>query len=103
MSRIPAGAACFLLGEGWGGLGFIVLLCGVMMVPFYHHGNRSEGQKGLVRIKEIALSRENKDDILAYLEGRSDRIDLKGRVTGGALVDVYYRNGESTQFAIDKK
>ena len=94
-----AGAACFLLGEGWGGLGVIVLLCGVMMVPFYHHGNRIEGQKGLFRIKEIALSRENKDDILAYLEGRSDKIDLKGRVTGGALVDVYYRSGESTQFA----
>ena len=31
-----AGAACFLLpGEGWGGLGVIIILCGVLMVPFY--------------------------------------------------------------------
>lgn len=27
-----AGAACFLLGEGWVGLGVIIILCGAMMV-----------------------------------------------------------------------
>ena len=30
-----AGTACFLPGEGWGGLGVIIILCGVLMVPFY--------------------------------------------------------------------
>lgn len=94
-----AGAACFPLGEGWGGLGAIIILCGVMMVPFYHHGYKLEGRKGLFRLKEISLSRENKDEILAWLEGRADSIDLHSWQPGGALVDVYYRKGEDRQFA----
>ncbi len=94
-----AGTACFLPGEGWGGLGVIIILCGVLMVPFYHHGYRLEGQKGVFRLKEIALSRENKADILAYLEGRTENIDLHSWQPGGALVDVYYRKAEDKQFA----
>lgn len=94
-----AGAACFLLGEGWGGLGVIIILCGVMMVPFYHHGYKIEGQRGLFLLKEISLSRENKADILAYLEGHTTTIDLHPWQKGGALVDVYYRKGEDRQFA----
>lgn len=81
------------------GLGAIIVLCGVMMVPFYHHGYKLEGQKGLFRLKEIVLSRDRKADILAYLEGRTDSIDLHSWQTGGALVDVYYRKGEDRQFA----
>ena len=72
-----AGAACFLLGEGWGGL----------------------GAKGLFRLKEISLSRENKNDILAYLKGSIDTVDLHSWQPGGALVDVYYRKGEDRGFA----
>ena len=94
-----AGAACFLLGEGWGGLGVIIILCGVMMVPFYHHGYKIEGQRGLFLLKEISLSRENKADILAYLEGHTTTIDLHPWQKGGALADVYYRKGEDRQFA----
>ena len=94
-----AGAACSLLGEGWGGLGATIILCGAMMVPFYHHGYRLEGQKGLFRLKEISLSRENKNDILAYLKGSIDTVDLHSWQPGGALVDVYYRKGEDRGFA----
>lgn len=94
-----AGAACILLGEGWGGLGVIIILCGTMMVPFYHHGYKLEGQRGLFLLKEISLSRENKADILAYLEGHTTTIDLHPWQKGGALVDVYYRKGEDRQFA----
>ena len=94
-----AGAACFLLGEGWDGLGVTVILCGAMMLPFYHHGYRLEGRKGLYRLKEISLSRENKADILAYLEGSVDTVNLQSWQPGGVLVDVYYRKGEDRCFA----
>ena len=66
-----AGAACFLLGEGWGGLGVIIILCGIMMVPFCHHGYKLDGQKGLFRLREISLSRENRDELLAYLDEKT--------------------------------
>lgn len=90
-----AGAACFLLpGEGWGGTGVLIILCGALMVPFYHHGYRLSGQKGLFRVKEILLSRENKDEILAYLEGKSDTLDLHPWQKGGVLVNVYTRKSD---------
>lgn len=90
-----AGAACFLLpGEGWGGTGVLIILCGALMVPFYHHGYKLAGQKGLFRVKEILLSRENKDEILAYLEGKTDTLDLHPWQKGGVLVNVYTRKSD---------
>lgn len=29
-----AGSVCFLLGEGWGGLGVVIIMSGAMMLPF---------------------------------------------------------------------
>ena len=94
-----AGAACFLLGEGWGGLGVIIILCGAMMLPFYHHGYKLDGQKGMFRLKEISLSRENRDEILAYLDGKTDSLDLHPWQKGGALVDVYWRKSDGFMMA----
>ena len=92
---LAAGAACFLLpGEGWGGTGVLIILCGALMVPFYHHGYKLAGQKGLFRVKEILLSRENKDEILAYLEGKTDTLDLHPWQKGGVLVNVYTRKSD---------
>lgn len=94
-----AGAACFLLGEGWGGLGVVILLCGAMMLPFYRHGYRLEDRKGLYRLQEISLSRDNKAEILAYLEGKLETLDLHSPQPGGALVEVYYRKDEDLRLA----
>ena len=94
-----AGVACFLLGEGWGGLGVVILLCWATMVPFYHHGYRLEGEKGVFWLKEISLSRENKDEILSYLDGSTESLDLHPRQPGGALVDVYYRRNDGYMMA----
>ena len=96
---LAAGAACFLLGEGWDGLGVIIILCWAMMVPFYHHGYRIEGHKGLFRLREISLSRENKDEILAFLDGKVEDIDLHPWAKGGALVDVYWRKKDNFRMA----
>jgi hypothetical protein len=94
-----AGAACFLLGEGWGGLGVVILLCGAMMLPFYRHGYRLEDRKGLYRLQEISLPRDNKAEILAYLEGKLETLDLHSPQPGGALVEVYYRKDEDLRLA----
>ena len=92
---LAAGTACSLMGEGWGGLGGIIIFCGVMMAPLYRHGHRLKGHKGLFRLKEILLSRENKDEILAYLDGKTDTVDLHPRLEGGALVNVYWRKNDA--------
>lgn len=78
----------------------MILMCGAMLAPFFLHGYRIKGQKGLFRLKEIPLSRDNKDEILAYLDGKTERLDLKPAwKPGGALVDVYYRKGHDKMLA----
>lgn len=95
-----AGALCLFLGEGWVAAGVMILMCGAMLAPFFLHGYRIKGQKGLFRLKEIPLSRDNKDEILAYLDGKTERLDLKPAwKSGGALVDVYYRKGHDKMLA----
>lgn len=94
-----AGIVCFIPGGGWSGLGAIILLCWAMMVPFYRHGYRLRGQKGVFRMKEISLSKENKDEILAFLDGNTDIIEQHPRQPGGALVDVYCRKSDGAMLA----
>lgn len=85
------GVVCLFLGEGWNGAGVIIILCGLMMVPFYHHGYKLEGRRGVFRKKDVLMPRECKDDILAFLDGSSDVLDLHPTMKGGAVVDIYYQ------------
>lgn len=94
-----AGAACFLLGEGWVGLGVIIIMCGVTMLPFYHHGYRLKGQKGVFRLKELSFPRDYKEEILAFLDGKTEDIDLPPWTKGGVLVDVYWRKSDGFMMA----
>lgn len=93
-----AGCACFFI-KGWSGAGIIILLCWVLLIPFYIHGYRLRGQEGLFRLKEIPLSRENKDEILAFLDGKTETLDLHPWQPGGVLVDVYCRKSDGLLLA----
>lgn len=93
-----AGCACFFV-RGWSGAGIIILLCWAMLLPFYIHGYRLRGQEGLFRLKEIPLSRENKEEILAFLDGKTKTIDLHPWQPGGVLVDVYFRRRDGLMLA----
>ena len=73
------------------GLGYTLLACLVLMIPFWKHGYRIAGEEGVFSQKELLVPRECKDQILAFLEGRSENLDLKSTMNGGALVNVYTR------------
>ena len=45
------------------------------------------------------MPRECKETILAYLDGQTDTLDLHPVMQGGALVDIYYRKGETEAYA----
>ena len=93
-----AGCACFFI-KGWSAAGIIVLLCWLMLLPFYIHGYKLRGQSGLFRVREIPLSRENKEEILAFLDGKTDTLDLHPWQPGGVLVDVYSRKSDGLMLA----
>ena len=88
---LVVGLVCCFFIRGMAGLGYILLLCWVMMVPFWHHGYRIAGREGVFSLKEILVARECKDDILAFLDGTADVLEHNPRMNGGALVNVYTR------------
>ncbi|MBQ9583092.1 MAG: hypothetical protein IJR25_02040 [Bacteroidales bacterium] len=79
------------LGKGMAGVGYALLFCLLCMIPLSRHGYRIEGQNGLFSLREILVSRNCKDEILAFLDGRSDTLEHNPRVNGGAIVDIYTR------------
>lgn len=93
------GIACCFFGDVWKGLGIIIILCGAMTVPFYHHGYKLEGQKGHFELKEILIPKDNKNEIIDFLDGKTDILELNSWQTGGALVDVYYRKSDGYMMA----
>ena len=88
-----AGVALLFAGHGLVGVGVTAILCGVLMLPFFRHGYKLDGHKGVYRKKELLMSRECKKDVIAFLDGTSEVLDLHPRVQGGALVDLYYQKG----------
>ena len=97
---LAAGLLCLLGGEWLKMAGYTLLLCWVCMLPFYHHGYRLEGQKGLFRLKELSVSRSDKEQILNYLAGDSDQLNIVADpLNVGALVDVYYQKSTDAHFA----
>ena len=91
LSVILAIGVVFCLIDGWSVLGYVVILSLGCMIPFWRHGYRIAGQEGLFTLKEILVSRDCKDEILAFLDGASDKLEHNPRVNGGALVNVYTR------------
>ena len=99
LTVVLPGVVCLLLGDNWSLAGAILLLCGLLMAPFYRHGYKLEGRKGVFRMKEAQMPRECRETILTFLDGHTDTLDLHPVVQGGALVDIYYRKGETEAFA----
>ena len=58
------------MDNGWSGVGYFAIIVFVCMVPFWQHGYRVPGQRGLFSKKEILVARECKENVLAFLEGR---------------------------------
>ena len=73
------------------GLGYTILFCWICTIPFWLHGYRIAGEEGMFTLKEILVARECKDEILAFLDGSSEKLEHNPRMNGGALVNVYTR------------
>ena len=93
------GIVFLIMGDAMRGVGITVILCGALMAPIFRHGYRLDGQKGIFRQKEVLVSRECKKDIIAFLEGKSEVLEMHPRVQGGALVDIYYKKGSDKAFS----
>lgn len=84
----------------WRWLGISALITAAFMLPFYKTGYVLASQKGIFRKKEIILPRECKAQIVDYMEGNSEVLDIDPFNKGGLLLDWYYKKDHSKQFGL---
>ena len=80
------------------GLGICTILTGLCVFPFLKTGYRIPGQKGMYSHKDYLLPQECKSDIAAYIEGKSETLDINPFKKGGLLLEQYYLKNGSRQF-----
>ena len=51
--------------------------------------------KALISDEDSEQRKGTREEILAFLDGQSDTLDLHPRMNGGAVVDIYYRKNEA--------
>ena len=80
------------------GLGICTILTGLCVFPFLKTGYRIPGQKEMFSHKDYLLPQECKSDIAAYIEGKSETLDIDPFKKGGLLLEQYYLKNGSRQF-----
>ena len=78
---------------------FLPFVCGLCMWPFYRHGYKIKGESGLFRVVEIPVSRDDADEIMAFLNGETAVLQAHPQENGGALLSLYYRKNGGYLFA----
>ena len=86
-------------GPGWREFGIFFFVCGLCMWPFYRHGYKIKGESGLFRAVEIPVSRDDADEIMAFLNGETAVLQAHPQENGGALLSLYYRKNGGYLFA----
>ena len=95
---IIVGILLSLLFPSTAGLGICLILIGLCVFPFLKTGYRIPGQKEMFLHKDYLLPLECKSDIAAYIEGKSETLDLNPLNNGGLLLEQYYLKNRSKMF-----
>ena len=95
---IIAGILFVLFIKSVPGLGICFILTGLCVLPFLKTGYRIPGQKGMFSHKEYLLPQECKSEIAAYIEGKTEMLDIDPFQKGGLLLEQYYLNNGSKMF-----
>lgn len=91
---IIAGVLVALLIPSKVGLGICIVLVGLCVFPFLKTGYRIPGRKEMYSYKDYLLPQEYKSDIAAYIEGKSETLEIDPFQNGGLLLEQYYlKNG----------
>ena len=95
---IIAGILLLLLIPSALGLGVCIILTGLCVFPFLKTGYRIPGQKEMFSHKDYLLPQECKSDIAAFIEGKSETLNINPFKKGGLLLKQYYHKNSSKQF-----
>lgn len=99
LAVLAVGCVFLPFGPGWRELGFFFFVCGLCLYPFYRHGYKIKGESGLFRVVEIPVSRNDEEEILAFIQGKTTTLTAHSEENGGALLSLYYRKNGGDMFA----
>lgn len=89
---LAIGVGVYYVLPGWG---ILLGLIGILLFAFYKRSYRRVGDRTSLKQKDRDLARESRDAAMAFLQGRSDELQLSPAGDGDHLwLDVYY-NAES--------
>lgn len=93
---IIAGIGLFFLN---GGLGGVIALIGLLMLLFYKTGYKNEGAGAMLTKKAVDIPHSDRENVIAFLEGRNDHLSLSPSDTGGIVrMEVLYNRDASLAY-----
>ncbi|MBQ7489306.1 MAG: hypothetical protein IJT51_02160 [Bacteroidales bacterium] len=99
LAIILIGSAFLPFNEGFRALGGVIIASGLFAIPFCRHGYKLSGRDGVFRKESIYVPRECQTEIVAYLRGKNDSLEISPNVYGGAVVNVYSQKNTEVIFA----
>ena len=99
LTILVIGIAFLPVGSGWQNIGYIIIVCDACLMPFYIHGHKIEGERGVFREETLPVSRAEEESILSFLNGDVATPDFKVQGQGGALISIYSQKGTGISYA----
>ena len=94
---LAAGVGLYFVLPGWG-----VLFCliGILLFAFYKRSYRRIGERTSLKQKDQDLAVESRDNVMAFLEGKSADLSLSPAGEGDHLwLDAYYNADAAVAYA----
>ena len=98
LAVLAVGCVFLPFGPSWRELGLFFFVCGLCLYPFYRHGYKIKGESGLFRVVEIPVSRNDEEEISAFIQGKATTLTAHSQENGGALISLYYRKNGGDMF-----
>ena len=94
---IAAGVGLYFVNEG---LGFVIGVCGLLLLLFYKAAYKKIGDNTLLTKKAQDLASSCMNSLIDYLGGKGDEPEVKQPGAGGVVrLEVYYNKEASVAYA----
>ena len=96
---IATGIILSIIVPSLSGLGVCIVLTGLCILPFYKTGYRLPDKKGIFSHKDYILPQECKAEIAAYIEDKSQTLEINPVRQGGMLLEIYHSKKHPVMYA----
>ena len=82
------------------GLGFVIIVCGLLLLLFFKSGYKRSGENVVLRKKAFDGAHSSRDSLKGFLEGKDVEPEVKTNLNGGVIrLEVYYNAEAAVAYA----